>query len=358
MVDYDAVHDEGGRRIMGPRPSRRQFLALGVAAACMPSLGLTADISEGPDRIPHWRTQFRQVAPNIYAFIREGGPGIDNASLSNAGLIIGPDNCMLIDSLGPPIHAKELRAAVLRTTRKPVTRIVHTHHHRDHTNGDYLWGPVEIVTTEADRKLLLEQGIPAHPYDTRPQWQAGIQELKLAPPTTAISGPVTYWYGDLEVRLLTPGPAHTAGDIMVYVPRYRLLFAGDIAFFYVAPADFNGYISSWLKVTDQILSMDVDVIVPGHGPIGGKRELADMAGYLRRLQSEIRKGYDAGKTPGQAAADANLGHYAAWGNLERIPAAAVRLYAEWNGKLAPETDVAGQAAAQKEYAAIMASRHS
>jgi cyclase len=333
-------------------------LALALAGAAGGSLGFAGLVqAQAPvASIPRWRTEFREVAPNVWAFIREGGPGVDNASLSNAGLIVGPDTCMLVDTLGPPIHAKELRAAVLRTTNKPVTRIVHTHHHRDHTNGDYLWPGAEVVTTVADRRLIMLQGVPAHPYDTRPQWQEGMSELKLVPPTTAITGPVTYYYGDLEVRLLTPGQAHTFGDIMVHLPQHRLLFTGDIAFFWVMPAAFNARVSHWLTVCDEIQAMDVDVIVPGHGPIGGKRELADMAECLRVLEREIRKGYDAKKTPAEAAADAELGRYVAWGNLERVPAAAVRLYAEWDGKLTADNDAAGQAAAQREYAAIMARR--
>jgi cyclase len=341
-----------------PRLSRRRALALAGAAGA--SLGFApaarAQASAQAGQIPHWNTEFKQLARNVWAFVREGGPGIDNASLSNAGLIIGPDNCMLVDTLGPPIHAKEFRAAVLRTTSKPVTRIVHTHHHRDHTNGDYVWPGAEVVTTAVDRQLILQQGIPAHPYDTRPQWQEGMSELKLVPPTTAITGPVTYYYGDLEVRLLTPAEAHSFGDIMVHLPQHRLLFAGDIAFFWVMPATFNARVSSWLNVCDEIQKMEVDVIVPGHGPVGGKRELADMAECLRLFQREIRKGYEAGKSPAEAAADADLGRYAAWGNLERVPAAAVRLYAEWNGALTAANDAAGQAAAQRDYAAIMARR--
>jgi hypothetical protein len=110
----------GGSRLEWSKQAldRRKFLRLGAAVALVPCIASAQEEAQGPATIPHWQTQFRLVVPNIYAFIREGGPGIDNASLSNAGLIIGPDNCMLIDSLGPPIHAKELRAAVLRTTDK------------------------------------------------------------------------------------------------------------------------------------------------------------------------------------------------------------------------------------------------
>jgi glyoxylase-like metal-dependent hydrolase (beta-lactamase superfamily II) len=80
--------------------------------------------------IPAWKTEFRRMAPNVYAFIRGGGPGIDNASMSNAGVIVGPENVTLVDALGPPIHAKELRQAVQSVTEKRVTRIINTHFHR------------------------------------------------------------------------------------------------------------------------------------------------------------------------------------------------------------------------------------
>ena len=302
--------------------------------------------------IPSWKPEFRELAPGVYAFVRAGGPGIDNGQQSNAGLIVGPDDAMLVDSLGPPIHAKELQAAVRRTTSKPVTRIVHTHYHRDHTNGDYLWDRAEIVTTEPGRRLLAQQGIPKHPYENRPDWQEGMSELRFVPATTTISGPVTYWYGEREVRLLTPAPAHTPGDILVYLPKEKILFAGDVAFFYVTPSDFNGYVSTWLKTLDEILAMDVDVIVPGHGPIGGKRELADLAGYLRLVQTQVRRGYDAKKSPAEAAAAVDLGRYAAWPNSDRLLPTAVRLYAEWRGGMGPELDPAALAAAQKEYAAL------
>jgi cyclase len=338
-------------------PSRRQALAwtLGAGGALLP-LSALAQAAAPPAPVPRWKTEFRELAPGVHAFVRDGGPGFDNGQRSNAGLVVGPNDCLLIDSLGPPIHAKELRAAVLRTTTKPVTRIVHTHFHRDHTNGDYLWDKAEIVTTGAGRKLLIDQGIPPHPYDNHPDWQADMSELRFVPATTTIGGPVSYWYGEREVRLLTPGPAHTAGDILVYLPKEKILFAGDIAFFYVTPSDFGGYVSTWLKALDEILGMDVETIVPGHGPIGGKREIAELAGYLRLVQAEVRRGYDAKQSPAQAAAAVRLGRYADWPNSDRLLSTAVRLYAEWDGDARAEGDNAAQAAAQKEYTAIIAGR--
>ena len=71
------------------------------------------------------------------------------------------------------------------------------------------------------------------------------------------------------------------------------------AFFWVAPYANNSYISKWIETCDKIAGWDVDVIVPGHGPIGGKKELAEMANYFRVLGVEARKRYDAKMTPGR-----------------------------------------------------------
>jgi glyoxylase-like metal-dependent hydrolase (beta-lactamase superfamily II) len=81
----------------------------------------------------------RRLAPDIYAYTQASGPGVDNASLSNAGLIVGPESMLAIDTLGPPVHAKAFRAAATQATGKPFGRVVNTHHHRDHTNGNYLY---------------------------------------------------------------------------------------------------------------------------------------------------------------------------------------------------------------------------
>lgn len=345
--------------ITGPSPitglSRRRMIAAAASAggvmAATPLLAQTT-----APVLPTWKTEFKAIAPGVFAFIRGGGDGVDNSSLSNAGLIVGPDNAMVIDTLGPPIHAKEFQAAVRAATRKPVTRVVNTHHHRDHTNGDYLWQPAEIVMTAPMRQLVLANGIPARPYDTRPEWQEGMSELKLAPATTVITGDTTYYYGDREVRLLLPGAGHTAGDIMVHLPKEKILFCGDIGFFKVTPAPFAASIGPWLKTIDRILTMDVDMIVPGHGPIGGKKDLAETGELLRLFVNEIRRGYNTGKRPAEAAADVDLGKFANWGNRERIPAAAVRLYLEWNGTAPLDADTPAQSAAQAEYTAIMAQR--
>ena len=142
-------------------------------------------------------------------------------------------------------------------------------------------------------------------------------ELKLAPPTTTFDdrSRITYWYGNTEVRLMYNGsPAHTWGDALIYLPQYKILWAGDVAFFYVAPAAQSGHISKWIESIDRVNKMDVDVIVPGHGPIGSKKELAETGEYLAILKAEATRRYDMKMSPGKAAAEIEdkLGKYGTW----------------------------------------------
>jgi cyclase len=306
--------------------------------------------------IPSWKTELRQLAPNVYAYTQATGPGVDNASLSNAGLIVGDDHLMAIDALGPPLHAKAFIAAAKKATGKSFGRLVNTHHHRDHTNGNCFFLPAEIVSHEFCRQAVIDQGIPQHPYDNRPQWQAGMNELKLAPPTMTFTDRMTYHYGGTLVELIFNGPAHTWGDVMVYLPQRKILFAADIAFFYVTPAGQNGHITRWIQAIDRIMGMDVAVVVPGHGPLGTKKELAETRAYLDLLAREVKKRYTAGMRPGQAAADIDMGRFAKWTNPERNVWNTIRLYAEFNSTLTPDMDVAATNRAMEEYNALMATR--
>ena len=138
----------------------------------------------------------------------------------------------------------------------------------------------------------------------------------------------------------------------MYLPKYKILFAGDVAFYYVAPFAHNAHVGKWLEAVDRIMKMDVETIVPGHGPIGGKKELAEMAEYFRTLQREVRKRYDAKMTPGRAAAEIKLGKFDNWIGPERIVMNTVRLYNEFRGIGGPDMDVAGMQRATDEYNAI------
>ena len=288
--------------------------------------------AQGFPPIPSWKTELRQLAPDVYAYTQASGPGANNASLSNAGLIAGPEGLLAIDTLGPPVHAKAFRRAAIEATRKAFTRVIHTHHHRDHTNGNCFFAPAEIVAHAFCREATIQGGIPTKPYEDRPEWQEGMNELTLAPATTTLTAQTTYRYGDLVVEVIPNAPAHTWGDVMVHLPQRRILFAGDILFLYVTPPAHNGHITRWIDAIDVVNRMDVDVIVPGHGPIGSKKELAETRAYLELVANELRKRHAIGMSPGRAAADMNVADSSSGPTPSATPGTLCRVYARTGRK--------------------------
>jgi glyoxylase-like metal-dependent hydrolase (beta-lactamase superfamily II) len=166
-----------------------------------------------------------------------------------------------------------------------------------------------------------------------PRFASEYAHLKLSAPGVTFEKTLVFHQTGRRVELHHLGPAHTYGDALVYLPEDRVLFSGDLAFFYVTPLAFQGHVGNWIKVADRILAMDVETIVPGHGPIGGKQNLAEMRAYLVLLRREAKKRFRAGMSPQQASRDIKLGVYAAWREPERILPNIMRLYQEFRNEL-------------------------
>jgi cyclase len=300
-------------------------------------------------QVPTWNTELRELAPDVYAYVQAGGPGRDNVSVSNAGLIVGDTGALVIDALAAPMHTRAFVGAMRRVTDKPFRHLINTHHHSDHVNGNQYIPGAEIIGHPYCRDEVLKMVPGPAKWPKRDGWSDGNDDRIILPPVTTFDGKMTYYYGKNVVELLPMAPAHTWGDLVVYLPQHRILFAGDIAFFYVAPFCQNAHPSKWIEWCQTIETMAVDVIVPGHGPIAGKQELAEMRGYLELLKVEARKRYDAKMTPGKAAAEIRMGKYENWIGPERIIMDTVRFYAEFAGTLAPPVDTEGIRAATEEY---------
>lgn len=363
---------EFSERAPQSQPSRRDALRLGIAAgvgfASALTYGLRPAHAQLPGPVaysappnpafplpPTWDTELKELAPGVYAYIQAGGSGRNNVSISDAGVIVGDDGLMVIDSLTAPMHAKAMVAAIRKITDKPFRHLINTHHHGDHVNGNQYIPGAEIIGHPYCRDEVLKAVPGPALWQKRDGWADGTEERRILPPTTTIEHKVTYHYGKTVVEVFPMVPAHTYGDLVVYLPQHKILFVGDIGFFYVAPFCQNAHPSNWINVVDQIVGkMDVATIVPGHGPVGGKQQLAEMGDYLRVLRTEARKRYTAKMSPGTAAADIRLGKFENWIGPERIIMDTVRFYAEFAGTLTPAVDGEGIRAATLDYNAVKA----
>lgn len=278
-----------------------------------------------------WKTGMIEVGPKVFAFVQATG----ETGISNSGLIVGRDGAVAVDALMVPSMTRKLVAAIKKTTRKPVGQLINTHHHLDHTGGNRFFRGAAIVATDKCREALAP-GFPPLPLLQRfiPRFAKEFPLLKVALPTVTFQDRMAIYDGDREIHLWHPGTtAHTVGDAAVFLPKERVLFAGDIAFHYVTPLAFQGHVGNWIKAADRLLAYEADVIVPGHGPIGEKKDLKRMRDYLALVRREAKKRFDAGLTPEDAAREIRLGVYASWREAERILPNIMRCYQEFRNEL-------------------------
>jgi cyclase len=281
-----------------------------------------------------WPTGVIEIAKDVYAYVQAGGC----AGVCNAGFIEGPDRLIVIDTLATTPMAMDFLAGIRRITGKPIGEVLLTHHHVDHILGIQHFLPARVICHNNARRALIAKGMDqAADWATRrPQHGPGLVGVRTCVPDESFEDRITFYLGEREIVFFHPGIiAHTRGDAMVYLPKERVLFAGDIFFHSVVPAAFQGHIGNWLTVLDRILAMDVETIVPGHGPIGGKRELQETRDCLALIYDGARRGFDKKLTPDEAYESMALGAYAEWGDAEeRARQDIARAYAEFRGEIA------------------------
>lgn len=310
--------------------------------------------------VPTWSTEMKQLAPNVYAYQQEGGTGHINAGISNAGLFVGENSMVAFDGLGYPVQTKAFIAASKKVSGgKPFSELIDSHHHGDHVAGNQFFVPTPILSHPYCRDEVVKAAPNTPKSWPKFEGQAdGTEERKLVPPNVTFEDNLVYYIGGNKVEFRFVGPAHTWGDLVAYVPEHKILFGADLAFFHLVPYCHNAYISKWMEAMEKVMKMDVDVIVPGHGPVGGKKDLNESLEYFRFLKAEVKKRYDAKMSPGAAAADLKMGRYDNWMGPERTVMNTVRLYDEFKGSLTPDIDVEGTKQAINEYNSIKAGKKS
>ena len=276
---------------------------------------------------------------------------------SNAGLVVDGGESLLVDTLFDLALTREMlaamRAAEPRAARA-IGTLVNTHANGDHCHGNQLVEGAEIIASSESAKEMAEltpeamaglmRGVasdasPVARYFRHCFGKFDFEGIHHTPPTRTFDGALTVRVGRKAVELIEVGPAHTRGDVLVHVPADRTVYTGDILFIDGTPIMWAGPVSRWIEACRRIEAMDVDTVVPGHGPITDRRGAAAVRGYLEYVRDEARKRYDAGLDAFEAAKDIALGDYASWGDAERIAVNVDRLYAEFSGA-APTSNVA------------------
>jgi cyclase len=276
-----------------------------------------------------WQTGLVEVADGVFAYVQATG----GYCISNAGLILGDDEALIVDTLFTPSMNRDFQAAVRRVTDKPARHLVDTHHHVDHTLGNFLFPQCRIIAHANARVEMERFGLPDFFLRMVPQFCDEIRDVPVRLPDVTFDGAMTLHLGGRRVELLHFGTAHTVGDIAVYLPEERVLFAGDLAFFWVTPVAFEGHIGKWIRVVDRLLEMDVGAVVPGHGPVGGLDDVRSVREYLALVRRQARRAYNQGLDERETARGLRLGGYASWNEPERAAINVQRLYREFRHEI-------------------------
>jgi cyclase len=285
----------------------------------------------------------QQVGPGAYAYLQPDG----SWGWSNAGLVADGDQSLLVDTLFQLNLTRDMLAAMADAVPAALSidTLVNTHSDADHIFGNQLVTGAHILASQAAAGEFLK----VTPEDYRnifDNWRASagahyihdrlggegfrFDDITLTQPHETFVKEKRLKVGDKNVVLTAVGPAHTSGDVIVHAVEDRVVYTGDLLFNGAHPVVWEGSIDGWVAACDHILSLDVDVVVPGHGPLTDKTSVAEFRNYLLWFRGEVRKRFEAGLSIEDTALEiAELPNLPAWDLPERIIGAVNFLYRKY-----------------------------
>jgi cyclase len=259
---------------------------------------------------------------------------------SNAGLVTGADQSLLVDTLFDLAMTREMLDGLAPlTVDKPIRTVVNTHANGDHWFGNELVADAEIVASQATAEEMatngpdLIRGMLDQPgalgrfvnHIFEPFDFTGITPTVA---TRTFDGELTLDVGGVQAQVMMLGPAHTRGDSVVFVPDERVLYAGDLLFIGGTPISWAGPISNWVTACDRMLALEPEWVVPGHGPVAAAADINRVRDYLVWVQAEATSRYERGMSPQDAVRDINLGRFAELDERGRIAQNVLAVYYE------------------------------
>jgi glyoxylase-like metal-dependent hydrolase (beta-lactamase superfamily II) len=256
--------------------------------------------------------------------------------VANSVVVVGDEAVLVVDSGASPSGARRLIEAVRTVTDRPIRYLVDTHFHFDHAFGNAAFGPETVVIGhEATRALLgpealrgrtyrsFADGLPSRLDELRAQAAAEpaaekrremearaasldafgreLATITLVAPRVGFSERAVVDLGNREVHLVFPGRGHTAGDVLVLLPRERVLCSGDFFNGYIGYMG-DAYVDEWADSLDRLAQLDFATVVPGHGaPFKGKERISLVQACLRDLWRQAVDLRRAGVPAEQAA---------------------------------------------------------
>ena len=285
------------------------------------------------------KISFVELAEGAYAYTAEGDP--------NSGIVVGDDGVMVIDTQATPAMAEDVIARVREVTDKPIKYLVLSHYHAVRVLGAEAYGAEQIIASQGTYELIVERGQQDMDSEIQrfPRLFRGVETVPgLTWPTLTFESSMTLWMGEREVRIAHIGRGHTKGDTVVWLPKEKVLFSGDLVEYGATPYAGDAYLTDWPATLDAVEAMGAASLVPGRGdalvtPAQIRDGIAGTRAFVTDLLSAARQGVAAGQDLRQVfeAAHAALApKYGDWVIFEHcMPFDVSRAYDEAGGQADP-----------------------
>ncbi len=271
-----------------------------------------------------------EVLPNIFAIV--DGEGVD----SNTTFIITKEGVIVIDTRVSPKEAEKVMTEIRQRTDLPIVYTINTHYHGDHTFGNQVFkGSKTIIAHKNVLQSLIDPSAKDHLAKFKTFNIPGMDEVKITPPNVVYEKGMEIFLGGYHLRLIHRGRGHTDGDTFIYMNEWRTVITGDLVFNKQFPYMGDAYVDEWIDALQFMEDQDNELIIPGHGDVGGKPLIIAMKHYLLVLKGLVRKQLEKGKTLSETKAAVRpvlLEKYSGWKKQERLDGNIERAFLEYSLK--------------------------
>jgi glyoxylase-like metal-dependent hydrolase (beta-lactamase superfamily II) len=293
------------------------------------------------------------LAEGVWAAIVERGTG----AWGNAGIVALGNRTLVFDTFLTPAAARDLRAAADALTGQPVAYVVNSHYHMDHIHGNAVFDDATIITTGKTRERIAVRGAeilarmrerpddlasldeeiasaatPELADDLRVQQgdyralYAALPELALRLPDITFEQRLTLHGTARAVEVLSYGGGHTGSDAFLLLPAERIAFLGDLLGVRMHPSFGQADLERWDEILERIETLDIQTVVPGHGPVGTLDDVAVLRQYLGDMEMLVDEAIVRGETAERIFVLPPPGAYATWGARDIYTANLRHLY--------------------------------
>jgi cyclase len=279
--------------------------------------------------------RFEKIADGIYYATASGTMNVG----ANSPVIVAGNETVVIDSETSPAAGRALVQDIKVFTDKPVKFVIDSHFHYDHLFGNQVFGPdVQVIGHDHTRLRLQANTMEQYTFrnsvnparvetlrqriaaERDPQQKTTlerqlqntlsyieqIKEVKQTPPNMTFASEMTVLRGGRELRLIYLGRGHTDTDVVVFLPKERIVATGDLMESVISYMG-DSYPEDWIVTLDKLKALDFDTVLPGHGvPFKGKARISAFQDYLRDFVAQAKALKAQGLTAEQAAKKIDL----------------------------------------------------